>query len=351
MKVPTKTKGVGADRIEPLGLSPTLDDGTSLRDRRSRPDARRLPAVSLDDRQRGDRAGAPGQARGIGPGAGHVRRSAAAPGTRSGERPRPSCAPGCGGSWNAGCRTSGARTWRPRSAPRGARSRSRPCWPGRRERRRPGQPVAVAEQPCGPVRADRRPSSRRWRDCRSITGRPWPCGTRNSFRGTRSAGGWAARPTRPGRSGAGPSGNCGRNSPSTGRCHERRRGRDPDDPLAEAMAAYDDLLATGRETPPEALGEAVDPPLLPEWNRLAAFLTLVEKAWPRDADARRSPDGAGPCRSGPDADRRTPRPPARSAASGSSGRWDKGASGSCSSPGTRRYGARSRSRSPSPRPW
>ncbi len=66
-------------------------------------------------------------------------------------------------------------------------------------------------------------------------------------------------------------------------------GEEPEDPLADALAAYDDLLASGRETPPEALDEAVDPPLLPEWNRLAAFLTLVEKAWPRDASGSDPP--------------------------------------------------------------
>ena len=57
----------------------------------------------------------------------------------------------------------------------------------------------------------------------------------------------------------------------------------PERRLADAMAAYDDRLAAGRETPTDELGESVDPDLLPEWERLAAFLTLVEQAWPRDA--------------------------------------------------------------------
>jgi WD40 repeat protein len=52
--------------------------------------------------------------------------------------------------------------------------------------------------------------------------------------------------------------------------------------LADAMAAFDDRLAVGRETPPDVLGEPVDPDLVPEWERIAAFLTLVEHAWPRD---------------------------------------------------------------------
>ncbi len=55
--------------------------------------------------------------------------------------------------------------------------------------------------------------------------------------------------------------------------------------LADALAAYDDALAVGRETPAEALEEAVDPTLRSEWNRLAAFLTLVERAWPRNGAA------------------------------------------------------------------
>ena len=61
------------------------------------------------------------------------------------------------------------------------------------------------------------------------------------------------------------------------------RSEQPEDRLADALAAYDDALSIGRETPPEALEESVDPALRPEWNRLAAFLTLVERAWPRDA--------------------------------------------------------------------
>jgi eukaryotic-like serine/threonine-protein kinase len=59
----------------------------------------------------------------------------------------------------------------------------------------------------------------------------------------------------------------------------------PDHRLAEAMASYDDLLAVGGPSVPEVIPETVDPSLLPEWNRVAAFLTLVERAWPRAAPA------------------------------------------------------------------
>ncbi len=67
--------------------------------------------------------------------------------------------------------------------------------------------------------------------------------------------------------------------------------------LADAMAAFDDGLAVGRETPTDELGESVGPDLLPEWERFAAFLTLVEHAWPRDAshpDRRTEPAPTGP---------------------------------------------------------
>ena len=61
----------------------------------------------------------------------------------------------------------------------------------------------------------------------------------------------------------------------------------PEQRLADALAAYDDGLAAGRETPTDDPQENIDPALLPEWNRLTAFLTLIEQAWPRsnqDAD-------------------------------------------------------------------
>jgi WD40 repeat protein/serine/threonine protein kinase len=57
----------------------------------------------------------------------------------------------------------------------------------------------------------------------------------------------------------------------------------PDDPLADALAAYDDRLAAGIAKPHDELNQAVDPALLTDWNRLTAFLSLVEKAWPRGA--------------------------------------------------------------------
>jgi eukaryotic-like serine/threonine-protein kinase len=55
----------------------------------------------------------------------------------------------------------------------------------------------------------------------------------------------------------------------------------PDDNLADALAAYDDRLAAGIAKPHDELDQAVDPALLNDWNRLTAFLSLVEKAWPR----------------------------------------------------------------------
>ena len=58
----------------------------------------------------------------------------------------------------------------------------------------------------------------------------------------------------------------------------------PEDQLAEALAAFDDRLAAGMETPGEGTVQAIEPALLSDWNRLTAFLSLVEKAWPR-ADA------------------------------------------------------------------
>ena len=54
-----------------------------------------------------------------------------------------------------------------------------------------------------------------------------------------------------------------------------------EDQLALALAAYDDIIAAGQRTPPEELERAIDPALLPDWTRLTAFLSLLEKAWPR----------------------------------------------------------------------
>ena len=48
-----------------------------------------------------------------------------------------------------------------------------------------------------------------------------------------------------------------------------------------ALAAYDDIIAAGQRTPPEELERAIDPALLPDWTRFTAFLSLLEKAWPR----------------------------------------------------------------------
>ncbi len=64
-------------------------------------------------------------------------------------------------------------------------------------------------------------------------------------------------------------------------------GENPDDSLLDALAAYDDRLAAGITRSAKDLDQAVDPALLPDWSRLMAFLSLVEKAWPRDGQ---SPD-------------------------------------------------------------
>jgi WD40 repeat protein len=56
----------------------------------------------------------------------------------------------------------------------------------------------------------------------------------------------------------------------------------PEDQLAEDLAAFDDRLAAGIETSDESTNRAIEPPLLSDWNRLTAFLSLIERAWPRD---------------------------------------------------------------------
>jgi hypothetical protein len=77
-------------------------------------------------------------------------------------------------------------------------------------------------------------------------------------------------------------------------------GESPEDPLADALAAYDDRLAAGIVKPHDELDQPVDPALVPDWNRLTAFLSLVEKVWPRggpdldfltisDPDGRKKP--------------------------------------------------------------
>jgi eukaryotic-like serine/threonine-protein kinase len=58
-------------------------------------------------------------------------------------------------------------------------------------------------------------------------------------------------------------------------------GNNPDDPLIDALAAYDDRLAAGVARLAEEVDQAVDPALLPDLSRLTAFLSLLEKAWPR----------------------------------------------------------------------
>ncbi len=69
-------------------------------------------------------------------------------------------------------------------------------------------------------------------------------------------------------------------------------GEQPEERLADALAAYDDRLAAGTAARREELDQDVDPALLPDWNRLTAFLSLVEKAWPRgDHDSDHSDPG------------------------------------------------------------
>ena len=58
-------------------------------------------------------------------------------------------------------------------------------------------------------------------------------------------------------------------------------GEQPEEQLADALAAYDDRLAAGITQGRDEPDQHIDPALLPDWNRLTAFLTLVEKAWPR----------------------------------------------------------------------
>ena len=56
----------------------------------------------------------------------------------------------------------------------------------------------------------------------------------------------------------------------------------PEDRLADALAAYADVLATGRKVPPSELDDAIEPALRAEWTRLTAFLALLDQAWPRE---------------------------------------------------------------------
>jgi eukaryotic-like serine/threonine-protein kinase len=58
-------------------------------------------------------------------------------------------------------------------------------------------------------------------------------------------------------------------------------GENSDDPLIDALAAYDDRLAAGITQPADEPEQGVDPVLLPDLSRLTAFLSLLEKAWPR----------------------------------------------------------------------
>jgi len=132
-------------------------------------------------------------------------------------------------------------------------------------------------------------------------------------------------------------------------------GEQPEDPLADLLAAYDDRLAAGFEKLPEPTELAVDPALLPDWNRLTAFLSLVEKAWPRtDPETNRPADPqstdpgssaeSGPAQTEVGDDRRFGRFQIQRT-------WAREASVLCSWPGTRRFDDRSRSSCPSPKPW
>ena len=60
----------------------------------------------------------------------------------------------------------------------------------------------------------------------------------------------------------------------------------PEDRLADVLAAYADMLATGRKSPPHELDEAVEPALRAEWTRLTAFLSLLDQAWPHTSDEK-----------------------------------------------------------------
>ena len=55
----------------------------------------------------------------------------------------------------------------------------------------------------------------------------------------------------------------------------------PEERLSDALAAYDDRLAAGITEGRDEPDQHIDPALLPDWNRLTAFLALIEKAWPR----------------------------------------------------------------------
>ena len=71
-------------------------------------------------------------------------------------------------------------------------------------------------------------------------------------------------------------------------------GQNPADQLANPLAAYDDLLAVGQREPTKELEKAVDPALLADWDRLTAFLMLVEQAWPRANEGSASPTEIAP---------------------------------------------------------
>ncbi len=140
-----------------------------------------------------------------------------------------------------------------------------------------------------------------------------------------------------------------------------RDGENPDDPLLDALAAYDDRLAAGVAPSAEDLDRAVDPALRPDWNRLTAFLSLVEKAWPLGSQSSDEPALT-------DANRRSGPPDVEGAPAHATtvpgsehghrfGRFrvlrtlGAAASASCSSRGTRCSGVRSHSRYRSRNPW
>ena len=65
------------------------------------------------------------------------------------------------------------------------------------------------------------------------------------------------------------------NSAIASRSHERRRGRTPEDPLADALAAYCDRLAADITKPHDELDQAVDPALVSDWNLIAHSSSVI----------------------------------------------------------------------------
>jgi serine/threonine protein kinase len=80
----------------------------------------------------------------------------------------------------------------------------------------------------------------------------------------------------------------------------------PEDRLADVLAAYADVLATGRKSPPRELDEAVEPALRAEWTRLTSFLALLEQAWPRASGDKLELENSNPENTSRDALARCP---------------------------------------------